>query len=375
MALDAVVPDEFPWLDTSRYSFSPAIDAGEAVWSAGQTAGVFDDDAGRIVVTGGAGEQASLCWDKVTAVLAAAGRRPADCSELVEYVTPAGLAELAAIEAARPPGVAEAAAVSTMVVDSLVRPEALIEVEVVAGQPTGLVRIPQVLPLDDDGEVMAPGDFVGQCEWVLEEAGRRLADHGLGLGDVVKVVQQTTPATRRQYRETAEARRRLLGPAFPSSTGVLVGALPHPDALVALDVWGSSAPKQVVPYAQDAYAPLTFAPAVVAGGLVFVSGTTAWNPSTGDTVAPGDIAAQAEFVYDQIATVCEMAGTSIDHLVKTIEYVAPDGLDRYREVGGIRERVLGRPFPASTGAVVAGLLSRQWMIEVEAVAILPDAAS
>ena len=127
---------------------------------------------------------------------------------------------------------AGSAAVSTVVVESLVRPEALVEIEVVAGQPPGLVRIPQLLPLDDAGAVVAPGDFVGQCEWVLEEAGRRLAAHGLGLGDVVKVVQQTTPATRRQYRDTAEARRRLLGPAFPSSTGVLVSALPHPEALV-----------------------------------------------------------------------------------------------------------------------------------------------
>ncbi len=379
MALDAVVPREFPWLDTSRYSFSSAIDAGGAVWAAGQTAGVFDSDAGRIVVGGGAGEQAALCWEKVSAVLDAAGRTPADCSEVVEYVTPAGLRDHEAIEAARPAGVGESGtasgpAMSTVVVDSLVRPEALVEIEVVAGQSPGLVRIPQVLPIGDAGEVVAPDDFVAQCEWVLEEAGRRLAVHGLGFGDVVKVVQQTTPATRRQYRDTAEARRRLLGPTFPSSTGVLVSALPHPGALVALDVWASSGPKKVVPYAEDAYASLTFAPAVVAGGLVFISGTTAWDPATNDTVAPGEIGAQAEFVYDQIGRVCEAAGTSIDHLVKTIEYVAPDGLGRYREVGGIRERVLGRPFPASTGAVVAGLLSRQWMIEVEAVAVLPDAA-
>ena len=376
MALNAVVPDEFPWLDTSRYSFSPAIDAGGAVWAAGQTAGVFDDDAGRIVVNGGAGDQAALCWEKVSAVLDAAGRSVAECSELVEYVTPAGLADLASIEAARPSGLADSgAALSTVVVDSLVRPEAMVEVEVVAGRAPGLVRIPQVLPIDDAGRVVAAGDFVAQCEWVLEEAARRLAAHGLGLGDVIKVVQQTTPATRRQYNETADARRRLLGPAFPSSTGVLVSQLPHPDVLVALDVWASSATTRIVPYAEEAYAPLTFRPAVAAGGLVFISGTTAWDPATGDTVAPGDIAAQAEYVYDQIAQVCEAAGTSTDHLVKTIEYVAPDGLDRYREVGGVRQQVLGRPFPASTGVVVAGLLSRKWMIEVEAVAVLPESMS
>lgn len=374
MAINAVVPDEFPWLDTSRYSFSPAIDARGATWAAGQTAGVFDDDAGRIVVAGGAGAQASLCWDKVSAVLAAADQTPADCSELVEYVTPAGLADHDAIVAARPPG-ASAAATATVVVDSLVRPEAMVEIEVVAGQSPGLARIPQVLPIDADGAVVAPGDFVAQCEWVLEEAGRRLADRGLSLADVVKVVQQTTPTTRRQYGDTGEARRRLLAPEFPSSTGVLVSALPHPEALVALDVWASSEPKQVVPYATDAYASLTFSPAVSAGGLVFISGTTAWDPATNDTVAPGDIAGQAEYIYDQIAQVCTAAGTSIDRLIKTIEYVAPDGLDRYREVGRIRERVLGRPFPASTGVVVAGLLSRKWMIEVEAVALLPESES
>lgn len=380
MAINAIVPDEFPWLDTSRYSFSPAVEAAGTTWAAGQTAGVFDEASGRIVVAGDAGEQASLCWDKVTAVLAAAGRTPADCSELVEYVTPAGLADRAGIESARPAALSNSAldagtvAGSTVVVDSLVRPEAMIEIEVVAGQPAGVVRIPQVLPIDDDGAVVAPGDFVAQCEWVLEEAGRRLATHGLGLGDVVKVVQQTTPATRRQYADTAEARRRLLGPSFPSSTGVLVSQLPHPEALVALDVWASSGAKGLVPYAEEAYASLTFSPAVVAGGLVFISGTTAWDPSTGDTVAPGDIAAQADYIYDQIALVCEAAGTSVDQLVKTVEYVAPDGLDRYREVGEIRQRVLGRPFPASTGVVVAGLLSRKWMIEVEAVAVVPDPA-
>ena len=51
--------------------------------------------------------------------------------------------------------------------------------------------------------------------------------------------------------------------------------------------------------------------------------------------------------------------------------MTPAGLDGYREVGRIRQRVLGRPFPVSTGVVVAGLLGRTWQIEVEAVAALP----
>ena len=42
----------------------------------------------------------------------------------------------------------------------------------------------------------------------------------------------------------------------------------------------------------------------------------------------------------------------------------------YREVAALRKRLLGRPFPASTGVVVGGLLSPSWLIEVEALALL-----
>lgn len=305
-----------------------------------------------------------MCWAKIATVLAAAGRRPDEITELVEYVTVDGLADERGRAGARPTDRAP----SVMVVDSLVRPDADLEVEVVAGGPPGLVRLPQLLPIDGEGRVVAPGDFVGQCAWVLDEAGRRLAEHGLGLHDIVRVVQQTSPATRRQYRETAAARRELLGPTFPASTGILVSRLPHPDALVALDVWASAAPKTVVPYAVDAYASLTFSPAVISGGLVHISGTTAWDPASNDTVAPDDIRGQAEFIYGELAKVCELAGSSIDHLTKTVEYVTPAGLGRYREVADVRRELLGRPFPVSTGVVVAGLLGRTWQLEVEAVA-------
>lgn len=365
----AVIPSRFPWLDPSVYTFSLGIEAGGATWVAGQTGAVHDPEVNRVVLAGDGPAQAEVAWDKVGAVLHAAGRSPVDCSEVVEYVTAQGLAERSALTARRPPGLT--APVSTVVVESLVRPGASIEVEVVAGSAPDLVRLPQLLPLDERGQVVAPGELVAQCEWVLVEAGRRLAERGLGLEHVVKVVQQTTPATRRQYRDTAAARRRLLGPAFPSSTGILTSALPHPDVLVALDVWASGRPKRVVPYATDAYADLTFAPAVVAGDLVFISGTTAWDPATGATVAPDDIAAQADFVYDQIGRVCQAAGTSIDRLVKTIEYVTPAGVDRYREVADVRRHHLAEPWPVSTGVVVAGLLGRSWQIEVEAVAVLP----
>ena len=238
-AVEGVV---FPWLDPSRYSFALGIEAEGATWLAGQTASRHDPASGRVVSGGPAAEQARICWDKIEAVLEAAGRGVGECTEVVEYLTAEGLDAQDEIVGER----RASCAASTMVVDALVRPDAVLEVEVVAGGPAHQVRLPQLLPIDSDGSVVASGDLVGQCEWVLEEAGRQLAEFGLGLEHVVRTVQQTTPATRRDYRATAEARRRLLGPAFPASTGVLTSRLPHPDVLVALDVWASTAPKEIV---------------------------------------------------------------------------------------------------------------------------------
>ena len=76
------------------------------------------------------------------------------------------------------------------------------------------------------------------------------------------------------------------------------------------------------------------------------------------------------FVYDQIGQVLRAAGGDLNDLVKTIEYITPPALAGYRDVDRVRREVLGRPFPASTGVVVDALLSRSWMIEVEAVAVL-----
>ena len=52
MAPQEITPEHFPWLDTSRYSFSPGIEAAGAAWLAGQTAGAYDAESGRVTVSG-----------------------------------------------------------------------------------------------------------------------------------------------------------------------------------------------------------------------------------------------------------------------------------------------------------------------------------
>jgi hypothetical protein len=56
--------------------------------------------------------------------------------------------------------------------------------------------------------------------------------------------------------------------------------------------------------------------------------------------------------------------------VKTIEFVTPAGLERYREVAAVRDRLLTEPYPASTGVVCPALLRPEFEIEVDPLAVL-----
>src|SRR5215218_6903713 len=231
--LAALEPEPFPWLDYRRYSFSLGVRQGPRVWLSGNTASAFDPVTGSVGVRGGMAAQAGVAWDKVERVLAAAGLGVDAVTRVVEYVTVDGLAayhEAAETRATRLG--AGRAAVATVVVERLVRPEALLEVEVTAsGTPDadGLVYL---------GSLTAPaaGDELSeQVRAVLVRASELLAAVGLGLEHVVKTVETTTPATRAAYRATAAVRRELLGPAFPAATGVLAPALEGAEALVSVD--------------------------------------------------------------------------------------------------------------------------------------------
>jgi enamine deaminase RidA (YjgF/YER057c/UK114 family) len=101
-----------------------------------------------------------------------------------------------------------------------------------------------------------------------------------------------------------------------------------------------------------------------------MSGQGALDPATERVVFDGDVVAQAEYTYGNVIKVLEAAGAGPEHLIKTIEYVIPAGLPRYREVAAVRSKLLRQPFPASTGLVCEALLRPEMMIEIDPFAIL-----
>jgi len=116
---------------------------------------------------------------------------------------------------------------------------------------------------------------------------------------------------------------------------------------------------------------ITFSPAVRAGNLLFISGTTAVNEKQ-EVVGKGDIVAQTRFIFEKFARLLAQAGASFDNIVETTEYFLT--LDDYRRTADVRREFFkGPPYPAATGVLVAGLIRPDALIEIKATAVLGPA--
>jgi enamine deaminase RidA (YjgF/YER057c/UK114 family) len=366
-------PTHFPWYDHTRYSFSLGVAAGGHAYLSGQTASTFDPARRRMVIDGGMAGQTRTAYAKIEAVLDADGRTLADVARIVEYVTPDGLERYDEARAARLEAFGRhAPAVNTVPVRALLRDGALIEIEATAGAHAtdGLVFLPSIHPVDEAGAIIGAGDLVAQANAVFDQAGRLLEALGLGLDKVVKTTDYVTPAALGDYKLTAGIRRDRLGPVFPASAGIIMPRLAHPDAMIQLDLVATRETPVRVDPGWRRYEALTYSPAVRAGALLFISGQGAIDHGTGEVVADGDVAGQAQYIYGNVLALIAEAGGVRENLVQTIEYTTPAAQARYREVAGVRERLLGRPYPASTGPICEALLRPEMLIEIEPLAVL-----
>ena len=113
----------------------------------------------------------------------------------------------------------------------------------------------------------------------------------------------------------------------------------------------------------------TFSPALRVGHLLFISGTTATDEH-GQLVAPGDLVGQTRYIYDKFAALLAAAGGALQDIVETTEYIV--STENYRGTAEIRRALFTPPYPAATGVIVAGLLRPGALIEISAVAVLPE---
>lgn len=103
------------------------------------------------------------------------------------------------------------------------------------------------------------------------------------------------------------------------------------------------------------------------GNTIYVAGQVAVDRE-GRLVGPGDFEAQAVQVFENLKAVLEAAGAGLEHVVKTTVFLTHFAhRDKFREV---RARYFKEPFPASTLVFVESLAQPDWLIEVEAIAVV-----
>lgn len=120
--------------------------------------------------------------------------------------------------------------------------------------------------------------------------------------------------------------------------------------------------------------PTTFSQGWRVGNLVFVGGQVSQTPD-GEVLHPYDMEAQIGEVFGNIRTVLRSAGAELADIVKLNTYWVHDGDDQdefYKYMTEIRHRYLADPGPAATAVRVAGLAVGGLVIEIEAVAVVPD---
>jgi 2-iminobutanoate/2-iminopropanoate deaminase len=106
------------------------------------------------------------------------------------------------------------------------------------------------------------------------------------------------------------------------------------------------------------------------GAQLWISGQVSMD-SAGSVVGEGDINAQAERVFENLSAVLRAAGGDFSHIVSTTTYVTDRSL--LLPVNEVRGRYLTtEPAPTSTLLVVAGLARPEFLVEISAVAILPE---
>ncbi len=110
--------------------------------------------------------------------------------------------------------------------------------------------------------------------------------------------------------------------------------------------------------------------AVVARGtLVFLRGQVAQDLDTRESLAAGDAAAQTAKAMANIKLLMEEAGGRLEHICRVVVYLTDIRYrqDVYVEMGKWLQGV----FPCSTGLVITALARPEWIVEIEATAVIP----
>src|SRR5262245_47534830 len=105
------------------------------------------------------------------------------------------------------------------------------------------------------------------------------------------------------------------------------------------------------------------------GHTIYISGQIAFDRD-GNIIGAGDFRAQTVRVFENLKAALAAAGATFEHVVKVTTFVTDmKNAPILREV---RANYFGKNPPAGTLVQISGLVIPELMIEIEAIAVVPD---
>jgi enamine deaminase RidA (YjgF/YER057c/UK114 family) len=104
------------------------------------------------------------------------------------------------------------------------------------------------------------------------------------------------------------------------------------------------------------------------GRLVFVSGMTA-RRADGTIAGIGDVGAQTRQVCENLTAALRAAGGTLDDVCRVDVFVR--NMEDFAAIHEVRREYFRPPLPASTMVEVAKLAAPEYLIEINAIAVLP----
>ena len=109
---------------------------------------------------------------------------------------------------------------------------------------------------------------------------------------------------------------------------------------------------------------------VAKGTFVFLRGQVSQDLETRESMNMGDPGAQAAKAMGNIQLLLKESGSKLEHICRVVVYLTDI---RYREtVYKEMGKHLRGVFPCSTGLVVQALARPEWLVEIEATAVIPE---
>ena len=254
--------------------------------------------------------------------------------------------------------------------------------------------------------MVVDGDLIEQANIVFDKLRLALHPSGRTLRDLTRLVRYVTPEAVPDLSRLDAHQQEILD--APHVSTIVVNRLLRGGALIEMEasiaseqqheeyfppgpddairkihaIQGGDRASRVVQFFTPGQVPVeccdvlsVICPSLPSGGMGIQFEVTTGPPESlifqtyvvGDG-ADGGIVEQCRNAYRRLSAILDSKGASMDSVIKTTEFISPEGLEEYRGTAAVRKNIFKHPFPAATGVVCEGFPNSGCQIAIEVTA-------